>query len=71
MNDVYKRLAKRLDGLPNGFPATETGVELRLLEKIFTSEEAEMAMKIQPMPETAEAMATRLNMPSGSTSAHT
>lgn len=63
MNDVYKKLAQRLDGLPNGFPATESGVELKLLEKIFTPEDAEMAMKIQPMPETAEAMAVRLNMP--------
>jgi len=60
MTDVYKRLAKRLDELPNGYPATESGVELRILEKIFTPEEAEMALKIRAMPETVEAVAERL-----------
>ena len=63
MNDVYKRLAKKLDDLPNGFPATESGVELKLLKKIFTPEEAEMVMKMRPMPETVEAVAERLGKP--------
>jgi electron transport complex protein RnfB len=63
MNDVYKNLAKKLDGLPNGFPATESGVELRILKKIFAPEEAEMALKIRPLPETAEAIAERLGKP--------
>ncbi|MBW1683615.1 MAG: 4Fe-4S ferredoxin, partial [Deltaproteobacteria bacterium] len=35
-DDVYRKLAKVLDTLPNGFPATESGVELKLLMKIFT-----------------------------------
>jgi len=63
MNDVYKRLAQKLDGLPNGFPATESGIELRILQKIFSPEEAEMALKIRPLPETAEAIAERLGKP--------
>lgn len=42
-SDVYRRLAQRLNDIPNGFPATESGVELRLLAKIFTPEEAELA----------------------------
>jgi hypothetical protein len=52
MTDVYERLAKKLDSLPNGYPATESGVELKLLKKIFTPEEAEMTMNMRPMPET-------------------
>jgi len=63
MDDVYKRLATKLDQLPNGFPATETGVELKILRKIFAAEEAEMALKLKPVPETAEAIADRLSMP--------
>jgi len=63
MTDVYKRLARRLDELPNGYPATESGVELKILEKIFTPEEAEMTLKIRPMPETVEAIAERLEKP--------
>jgi len=34
-NDVYKKLARVLDTLPNGYPATDDGVELLLLKKIF------------------------------------
>jgi H+/Na+-translocating ferredoxin:NAD+ oxidoreductase subunit B len=63
MNDVYKSLAEKLDSLPNGFPPTERGIELRILKKIFTPDEAEMALKLNPMPEMAEAIADRLEMP--------
>jgi Pyruvate/2-oxoacid:ferredoxin oxidoreductase delta subunit len=63
MSDVYQRLAKKLDELPNGFPATESGVELKILRKIFTPEEAEMTLKMRPIPETAEAIAERLGKP--------
>jgi hypothetical protein len=31
MTDVYQRLAKKLDELPNGYPATEGGVEIKIL----------------------------------------
>ena len=60
MTDVYTRLAKKLDELPNGYPATESAVELRILRKIFTPDEAEMTLNIRPMPETVEAVAERL-----------
>jgi len=69
MADVYKRLAKKLDALPNGFPATENGVELRILRKIFAPEDAEFALKLKPMPETAEQIARRLRRPAESTRA--
>jgi len=63
MTDVYERLAKKLDDLPNGFPATESGVELKILKKIFSPEDAEMALKLRPIPETAEVIAERLGKP--------
>lgn len=63
MSDAYKRLAEKLDSLPNGFPATESGVELKILKKIFSPAEAEMALKVNMVPETAEAMGQRLDMP--------
>ena len=63
MTDVYKRLAKRLDELPNGYPATESGVELKILQKIYEPEEAEMTLKMRPMPETVGAVADRLGKP--------
>jgi len=61
--DVYERLAKRLDSLPNGFPRTASGVELRILRAIFPPEDAAMALRIKPIPETAAAVARRLKRP--------
>ena len=34
--EIYKKLAKHLDNLPGGFPPTESGVELRILKRLFT-----------------------------------
>lgn len=60
MTDVYQRLAKHLDNLPAGFPATETGVELRILKRLFTVDEAEIAAGLGMMPEPAETIAARI-----------
>jgi electron transport complex protein RnfB len=56
----YKRLAERLDALPNGFPPTEEGVELQLLAKIFTPEEAALASQLRLTQETSEKIAGRI-----------
>jgi Na+-translocating ferredoxin:NAD+ oxidoreductase subunit B len=58
--EVYVRLREFLDRLPGGFPATDTGVELKLLERYFTPEQAEIAMNLQQMPEPASAIAERM-----------
>ena len=44
--DSYQKLAERLDKIPNGFPKTESGVELKLLAKLFTPEEATLASSL-------------------------
>jgi len=61
--DVYQKLARYLDDLPGGFPATATGVELRILRRLFTSEEAEMALKLSLLDEEARVIARRARMP--------
>ena len=33
--DAYRQLQKHLDTMPVGYPATDSGVEIRLLKKIF------------------------------------
>jgi electron transport complex protein RnfB len=53
IDNVYRKLAQRLDDIPNGFPATESGIELRLLAKIFTPEEAALASVMRLAPEPA------------------
>jgi electron transport complex protein RnfB len=57
--DVYRKLAQRLDAIPNGFPATTSGVELRLLAKIFTPEEAALAGVLRLTCEPPAAIAAR------------
>ncbi len=56
MIDVYERLAKHLDNLPASYPATDSGVELRILKRLFTPEEAEAAMALTMFPEPADAL---------------
>ena len=59
---MYRRLARRLDEIPNGFPETESGVELRLLAKLFTPAEAGMASVMRLEGETASAIADRASV---------
>ncbi len=59
MTAVYEKLAKHLDDLPAGYPSTSTGVELRILKRLFTPEEAEIATTLTMMPEAAAAIADR------------
>ncbi len=58
-SQAYKRLAERLDALPNGYPATEDGAELRLLACLFTPEEADLASRLRLTRESAEEIAAR------------
>ncbi len=60
MIDTYERLARFLDNLPAGFPATDSGVELRILKRLFTKQEAKMAMSLTMFPEAAATIAKRL-----------
>lgn len=58
-DDVYRELAKVLDTLPSGFPATDSGIEIRILEKIFTPEEAELFCQLRLSYETPAQIAER------------
>src|SRR5512137_538472 len=56
----YRQLADRLNALPNGFPPTADGAELRLLAKLYTPEEAALAAKLRLTRETPQQIAERL-----------
>lgn len=58
----YERLAQTLDKIPSGFPAALGGEHLRLLEWIFTPEEADLASKMKLKGGTVEEVAGRLGM---------
>lgn len=62
-DDVYSRLARVLDTLPNGFPPSADGVEVDLLKKIFTPREAELFCDMRLTFETAAQVAERTGRP--------
>lgn len=57
--DVYTLQAKVLDTLPNGFPSTQNGIEIKLLKKIFQPEDAELFCDLRLTFETADQIARR------------
>ena len=60
--DVYTRLREFLDKLPGGYPATDTGIEIRILKKLFSPEDAEFTMKLKPQPEDISSIAERIGL---------
>jgi ferredoxin len=60
--DIYIKLQEHLDSMPAGYPKTESGAELKILQKFYTPQQAQIALKVGPMPEKAEKIAARLEM---------
>jgi Na+-translocating ferredoxin:NAD+ oxidoreductase subunit B len=60
MSDVYRRLQQHMDRMPVPFPATDSGVEIRILERLFTPEAAEAALALSMLPEAAGTIRKRL-----------
>jgi len=57
--NVYLRLAEHLNNLPGGFPSTASGVEQRILRRLFTPEEAELATFLTLISEEPRVVARR------------
>jgi electron transport complex protein RnfB len=57
--DVYARLREFMDALPGGYPATPSGVEIKLLKKLFTPAQAELTMQLGKEPEEVPSIAAR------------
>jgi NAD-dependent dihydropyrimidine dehydrogenase PreA subunit len=62
-DEIYRKLAKILDTLPNGFPATPDGLEIKILKKVFTADEAELFCDLKLTPESVENIAERTGRP--------
>ena len=63
MDAIYQKLSRVLDTLPSGFPTTDSGIEITILKKIFTPEEADLFCDLKTTPETAEQVAERTGRP--------
>lgn len=59
----YRKLAEHLDQLPGGFAPSDTGAELRLLQRLFSTEEAELTTHLTLDREKAQVIAKRANLP--------
>ena len=57
---LYRHLQQHLDRMPIGFPATESGVEIRILRQLFTPEEAELTLEASAIPEPAATIHRRV-----------
>jgi ferredoxin len=49
--DIFRELQEHLDKMPVGFPATKSGVELRVLKDLFSPDEALLAINLSFIPE--------------------
>ena len=69
MNKHYVKLAEELDRIPNGFPRTSSGVELKLLAKLFTPEDAALASTLRMEPRSLSEIAKENGMEEAETKA--
>ncbi len=59
VSQVYHELREQLDNYSVGFPSTESGVEMKLLQKLFSEEEARLFLNLSLVAEAPEAVAAR------------
>ncbi len=59
VEQIYRELQKHLDKQVVGYPATKSGAEIRLLERMFTPEEAQLAMRLTYKPTSARSIYER------------
>ena len=62
-DEIYAGLAQVLDSLPNGFLPTQSGIEFKLLKRIFRPEEAGLFCDLRMTFETPEPIADRTGRP--------
>lgn len=48
---VYRKLQQHMDKFPVGFPSTNSGIDLKILQYFFTEREAELAINLSIIPQ--------------------
>ena len=59
-DDLYRQLQQHLDRMPVGFPATASGIEIRILRRLFTADDARLALALSALPEPPSTIGRRL-----------
>ncbi len=60
MNEIYANLKKYLDNISTGFPNSESGIEIAILQKLFSEEDAKLYLALTPLPEKPSDIAKRI-----------
>ncbi|MFX1275543.1 MAG: 4Fe-4S binding protein [Promethearchaeota archaeon] len=60
--ETYLRLREFLDHFPIGFPKTKSGIEIKILKRLFTEREAEIAVFLTPIPDKVSRIARRAGL---------
>ena len=61
--DIFRQLQKRLDLYSMGFPATSSGIEIKILRYLFSEEDAAMFLAMSHSLEAPDSVAARLEQP--------
>lgn len=67
---IFRQLQKKLDQYSMGFPETRSGIELKILQELFSEEDGALFLTMTPNLETAESVSSRLGKPVETVSAH-
>ncbi|MBE3098624.1 MAG: 4Fe-4S binding protein [Planctomycetes bacterium] len=59
-DSLYRDLQRHLDRMPIAFPATGSGVEIRILKRLFSPEDARIALCLSAIPEPLTVIHRRL-----------
>lgn len=57
---IYRKLQRHLDRMAVGFPESKSGAEIKILEEMFNTEEAEIAIELSMLPEPASKVFPRV-----------
>jgi len=58
-DELYRALQRHLDRMPVPYPATESGVEVRILRRLVTPDDARLALALSAIPESLPAIHRR------------
>ncbi len=61
MNDIYEKLRDRLNNMATGYPITESGIEIKILKRLFSKQDAELFLQLSPKFEKPADLAGRIH----------
>ena len=69
-DNIYRQLQQRLDLYSMGFPATESGIDLKILQYLFSEDDARMFLTLSHKLATTSSIASNLNEPLDKVAVH-